>query len=95
MPEVFFAISWPDGTREHCYSPSRVIREHFTAGAAYDLADFLARSRVALCLASDRVQAKYGMPCSRAMGQLARLEQHAARFADAPDARVTVETFTE
>ena len=31
-------------------------------------------------IASDRVREKYGFPCSRALGQLARIETTAGRF---------------
>ncbi len=95
MPEMRFWIRWPDGGREHCYSPSLVIRDYFTPGEAYELADFLTRSRTALTVASDRVKARYGFACSLAMGQLDRIETGARRFADVADARVTVETFEE
>lgn len=95
MPEVNFSVLWPDGTREACYSPSRVIKDFLAPGAAYGLADFLARSRIALGMASERVRARHGMPCSLALGQLARIEATAARFAALPEAHVIVEEFTE
>ena len=91
MPEMRFHIRWPDGRRESCYSPSLVIRDYLKEGESYALAQFLDLSRTALNIASDRVRAKYGFPCSLAQGQLARIEAAAAGFA--PDARVTVETF--
>jgi uncharacterized repeat protein (TIGR04042 family) len=53
------------------------------------------RSRTALTIASDRVREKYGFACSRAMGQLARLEAAAERFHAAPDGVVTVTSFQE
>jgi uncharacterized repeat protein (TIGR04042 family) len=93
MPEMHFDIIWPDGAAEHCYSPSLVIKDYFTPGETYALSDFLQRSRTALSIASDRVQAKFGFPCSRALGQLVRLES--AGTAYAPDSRVTVTSFTE
>ena len=95
MPEMRFHIRWPDGRAEACYSPSLVIRDYFVPGESYALADFLARSRTALQIASDRVAAKYGMPCSRALGQLARIEASALPFADSPQARVRVDGFDE
>ncbi|OZA93997.1 MAG: hypothetical protein B7X67_27305, partial [Rhizobiales bacterium 39-66-18] len=64
MPEMRFHIRWPDGTKEACYSPSLVIKDHFAPGETYTLADFLAKSRDALTTASERVRAKYGRPCS-------------------------------
>lgn len=94
MPEMHFRVRWPDGAVETCYSPSLVIKDYFQPGAAYPLGDFLARSRTALKIASDRVEAKYGFPCSRALGQLARIEAACAGFALA-DANVSVESFHE
>ncbi len=95
MPEMRFTIRWPDGTREGCYSPSLVIKDYLTPGEDYALSDFLAKSREALTIASARVEARYGFPCSRAMGQLARLEQAGQAYATHPDARVAVEAFAE
>jgi len=95
MPEMRFRIRWPDGVVENCYSPSLVIKDYFVPGDSYGLADFLTRSRTALTIASDRVEARYGMPCSRALGQLARIEAAAGRFTSTPDARVAVEAFDE
>jgi uncharacterized repeat protein (TIGR04042 family) len=80
MPEMLFHVRWPDGTSEQCYSPSLVVKDHLAVGETYSVADFLQRSRTALTIASDRVRAKYGFACSRAMGQLARLESAAGRF---------------
>ena len=74
MPEMRFRIRWPDGTSESCYSPSLVIKDFFSPGRTYPLADFVARSRSALNIASERVKAKYGFTCSSAMDQLARIE---------------------
>jgi uncharacterized repeat protein (TIGR04042 family) len=95
MPEMYFRILWPDGRRETCYSPSLVIKDYFAPGARYPLGDFLDRSRTALRVASDRVQAKYGRPCPRALGQLARLEAAGEAFTAQADAQVTVEGFDE
>ena len=95
MPEMRFRVSWPDGTSETCYSPSLVITDYFTVGQSYVLPEFLTRSRAALKIASDRVKAKYGHPCGRALAQLARIEAASQLFADLPDARVAVEAFEE
>ncbi len=95
MPELRFAIRWPDGTREACYSPSTTVRDHFVSGTMYPLAEFLARSRAALHAASERVRARYGSPCSLALGQLAAIEAAAARFAHQPEAQVMFESFLE
>lgn len=82
MPEINFKIQWPDGTQEVCYSPSLVVKQYFTPNQDYALSDFLERSRTSLQIASDRVQAKYGMPCSMALKQLAQIEATATRYAD-------------
>ena len=74
MPEVRFQIEWPDGVQETCYSPSLIVKDYFEPGAAYSLTDFLAKSQTALTIASDRVAAKYGFPCGRALGQLQQIE---------------------
>ena len=95
MPEMRFFIRWPDGAEEACYSPSLVIKDYFAPGETYALADFLERSRAALTIASDRVKAKYGWPCSRALGQLARIDAAAVRFAGMPGACVRVDAFEE
>lgn len=91
MPEMRFRVRWPDGGETLCYSPSLVIRDHLAAGSTYTLPDFLERARTALRIASDRVQQKYGMPCSRAIGQLRAIETQAARHA--PDAAITITEF--
>ena len=88
-------VRWPDGAEESCYSPSLVIKDFFVPGESYPLADFLSRSRQAVTVASDRVKARYGMPCSLALGQLQRIEAIGIGFSDAPDARVTVLSFLE
>jgi uncharacterized repeat protein (TIGR04042 family) len=93
MPEMRFVIRWPDGRRESCYSPSLVVRDYLSEGQSYALDDFLARTRAALTIASERVRAKYGQACSLALSQLARLEADAASFAEIPDARVACESF--
>ena len=95
MPEMRFNIRWPDGSGESCYSPSLVIKEHFTPGTDYAVGDFLERSRIALNIASDRVAAKYGFACSSALDQLARIESACARFAHLADARIRVVAFEE
>ncbi len=93
MPEIRFQVRWPDGSESLCYSPSLVVEEHLAAGTPYALADFLARVDTALNIASERVRAKYGMPCARAMGQLAQINQRAAGFTGDADARITVMGF--
>lgn len=95
MPEMRFTVRWPDGREESCYSPSLVIRDHMAVGDTYPLDDFLARSRTALGIASQRVEAKYGFPCSLALGQLARIETAATRFVSDPDAAVSILSFED
>jgi uncharacterized repeat protein (TIGR04042 family) len=53
-------------------------------------------SRTALMAASERVRARYGRPCSLALGQLQRIEATAQRqgAAAGPDAQVIVEALT-
>lgn len=93
MPELRFRITWPDGSRETCYSPSTVIRDHFQAGLEYPMPDFLARCRAGLNAASDRVRLLYGVPCALALGQLARIEATSANHA--PETSVFFESFQE
>lgn len=95
MPEMRFKIRWPDGAAETCYSPSLVIKDYFAPGQNYPVEDFLQRSRAALTIASERVQAKFGVPCTRALAQLARIETAGGRFGALPNARVAVETFED
>jgi uncharacterized repeat protein (TIGR04042 family) len=95
MPEMRFRVSWPDGTSETCYSPSLVIKDYFVIGEKYSLAEFLTRSRAALKIASDRVRAKYGHPCSRALAQLTRIEAVSQTFAGTPGARVAIDAFED
>jgi uncharacterized repeat protein (TIGR04042 family) len=90
-----FRIRWPDGSTESCYSPSLVVKEFLSVGSSYSVADFVARSRAALEIASERVKEKYGWGCSRAAAQAARIETAAKSFADLPDARVAVDAFED
>lgn len=80
MPEINFKIQWPDGQQEVCYSPSLIVQKYFEPGESYTIADFLVRSRESLTIASDRVQAKYGFACSRALGQLRKIETTAQSY---------------
>ncbi|MFE2427648.1 MSMEG_0570 family nitrogen starvation response protein [Streptomyces sp. NPDC059373] len=91
MPELYFHVRWPDGESLRCYSPSTVVADYFTPGAAYDVADFLERSRRSLGIASERVREKYGFSCTGASDQLAEIERTAAGYAGRPGATVTVE----
>jgi len=95
MPELYFDVRWPDGRTQRCYSPSTVIEDYFTPGSVYGVADFVARSREALHLASERVRARYGIACTAAEAQLAEIERVAAGFGATPWAAVTVERISD
>lgn len=95
MPEMRMSVRWPDGALESCYSPSLVLKDYFQVGQSYALADFRDRSQAALTVASARVRAKFGFPCSRAAIQLARIEERCRAFASLPGAQVRVEAFHE
>lgn len=95
MPEIRFQIQWPDGSQETCYSPSLVVKDYFIPNQVYSLDEFVNRSRTALEIASDRVKAKYGMPCGLALGQLSAIEAKASQFAQIPQPTVRVLRFIE
>jgi uncharacterized repeat protein (TIGR04042 family) len=95
MPEIRFKIAWPDGSQETCYSPSLIVKDYFAPGSEYALEDFVERSRTSLKIASDRVLAKYGMPCSLALGQLQRIEATATQYSDLPQPKVQFIQFIE
>ena len=95
MPETRFRIQWPDGQQADCYSPSSVVRQYFEPEQDYALADFVAKAREALHLASDRVQAKYGRPCGLALGQLQEIEAIAQQFTVQEQARVRLVCFLD
>jgi len=93
MPEIRFKVQWSDGSQDVCYSPSLIVKDYFTPDTEYDLEDFVKRSRTALNIASERVQAKYGRPCSLALGQLQAIELKAAH--QPPKTRVRLIQFLE
>jgi uncharacterized repeat protein (TIGR04042 family) len=95
MPELHFQLRWPDQSLEVCYSPSLVITDHLVPGTTYALDDFRQRCRIALTIAAERVREKYGFLCSRALGQLARIEATATRFENMPGASVTIVSFEQ
>jgi uncharacterized repeat protein (TIGR04042 family) len=95
MPESRFRVEWPDGIQEVCYSPSLVIKQYLEAGTEYSLSDFLERSRTALEEGSNRVKAKYGFPCSLALGQVDKIEAKVAHYASVPDPMVKVLAFLD
>ncbi len=79
MPELRFQVRWPDGRLQHCYSPSTIIKEYLQPGRNYTVPDFLDRCQRGLHAASERVRARYGSGCSRAMAQLASIEADVKR----------------
>jgi uncharacterized repeat protein (TIGR04042 family) len=94
VPEIQFLLEWPDGSQQLCYSPSLIVEEYFEAGHSYPVTEFVRLSREALGIASDRVRAKYGFPCSLAAASLAGIEEAAARFTPALTGdHVTVRAF--
>lgn len=93
MPEMHFTVRWPNGQTSTCYSPSLIVQDFLTPGQDYPLDDFLSRVREALEIASERVRAKYGFACSRAMDQWAEIHQTATPYAAKAGARVKVESF--
>lgn len=80
MPEMTFAVRWPDGSVQRCYSPSLVMHDYLHSGAEYTVADFVDRAGRALAEASERVRAKYGFACTSAAETNARIHQAAKRF---------------
>lgn len=95
MPEIRFQIQWPDGSQETCYSPSLVIKDYFIPNSDYSLDDFVQRSRTALKIASDRVQAKYGRPCGLALGQLQEIEIKSTQYSHISQPKVLFMGFIE
>ena len=95
MPEIRFQIEWPDGSQETCYSPSLIVKDYFAPDNEYALEDFVERSRTSLKIASDRVLAKYGMPCSLALGQVQRIEATATQYSHLPQPKVRFIQFLE
>lgn len=66
MPEMTFAVRWPDGHESSHYSPSLVMHDFLQVGERYQVADFVGRTAEALGIASERVRAKYGFACTSA-----------------------------
>lgn len=87
MPEMRFAVRWPDGAESSHYSPSLVVHDYLTTGESYGVADFVSRAGEALDVAGERVRAAYGFACTSAM---ASRDEIAAAAAAYPDGQVTV-----
>ena len=67
MPEMTFAVRWPDGQETSHYSPSLVLHDFLQVGDRFPVTDFVGRTEQALGLASERVRAKYGVACTSAL----------------------------
>src|SRR5205085_11172321 len=78
MPELTFTTRWPDGRSLRTYSPSLVVHDHLEVGHPYAVAEFLARAGAALTEASDRVEARWGHPCTVAQASPAMIRRVAA-----------------
>lgn len=80
MPEMRFAVRWPDGAVTDHYSPSLVMHDHLAVGESYAVTDFVARTSEALGEASERVRARYGFACTSAMASEEEISRLAAPF---------------
>ncbi len=95
MPEMRFVIEWPNGEQRTCYSPSLVVKDYLEVGGSYEVEDFAARCQTALDIASDRVRAKFGFPCTMARAEASQIAVEAARFRGRPGTLVRVLKFIE
>ena len=82
MPEMQFSVRWPDSTETTHYSPSLVVESHLTPHSAYAIPDFLAPPPPAREPARQRVRARFGFPCSRALSARDDIARRAAGFTD-------------
>lgn len=82
MPEMRFAVRWPDGAETSHYSPSLVMHDYLVAGLRYPLEEFVSRTSEALDVASERVRAKYGFACTSAMASQEGIAAAAAAYTD-------------
>ena len=80
MPEMQFRVAWPDATETTHYSPSLVVESHLSPNQSYGLSDFVTRTASALETASERVRARFGMPCPRALAARDDIARRAATF---------------
>jgi uncharacterized repeat protein (TIGR04042 family) len=78
MPELTFTTRWPDGRTLRTYSPSLVVHDHLEVGRSYPVAEFVDRATAALTEASDRVQARWGRPCTAARASMETIRHFAA-----------------
>ena len=75
MPELTFTTRWPDGRTLQTYSPSLVVHDHLEVGRSYAVAELVDRVETALTIASARVEARWGHPCSAAAASLATIRR--------------------
>lgn len=87
MPEMRFAVRWPDGAESSHYSPSLVMHDYLSTGSRYGVADFVERAGEALDAAGERVRAAYGFACTSAMASRDEIVRTAAAY---PEGEVTV-----
>ena len=80
MPEMRFAVRWPDGREASYYSPSLVMHDFIDVGTLYPVGDFVARTSEALNQASERVRAKFGFACTSAMASEEKIAAAAAAY---------------
>ncbi|ACY17237.1 MSMEG_0570 family nitrogen starvation response protein [Haliangium ochraceum] len=90
MPEVWMSVRLPDGSTEHCYSPSTVLEARFAVGTRHPAAVFLERIQAVLVEASERVFASRGFYCTGAAAESTRLAQRLAGFVADPAAVVEI-----
>jgi putative flavoprotein involved in K+ transport len=81
MPAVHFALTWPDGITQACYSPSTVIEQVLVEGGRYPVPELAARCREGLTRAAERVREVRGFACTAAPQQLDEIELRVAEVA--------------
>lgn len=91
MPEMQFAVRWPDGAETSHYSPSLVMHDYLVSGLQYPLEEFVARTTEALDVASDRVRQKYGFACTSAMASQEKIVAKAAAYTEGDVTVLTME----
>ncbi|WOF23978.1 MSMEG_0570 family nitrogen starvation response protein [Microbacterium betulae] len=82
MPEMTFAVRWPDGRETSHYSPSLVVHDYLETGGRYPVSDFVSRSSEALRVASERVRATFGFACTSAAHSEETIAAAAAAYDD-------------
>jgi uncharacterized repeat protein (TIGR04042 family) len=80
VPEMTFGVRWPDGRRTTHYSPSLVVHDHLVLGERYEVAELVRRTGEALGVASERVRARYGVPCALAARSQEVIATTAAKY---------------